>query len=298
MPPLSSRTSIEALIQRCLTGDQLAWEAHRPAVPAQGVQRRLQVRRQARRGRRSDAGHLPEDLQVARHLRSPRELPDLAHQRQPQPLHRSLPQRAQGARDDRPRRRHRASCRRPRPSAGPMAALEQRDRVELLRQALAALPKTLRTAVLMRDIQELSYQEIADRLRLPEGTVKSRINRGRTELARQIRKLRGEDYSPSGDRAAVTWSALMNVTTEQAGGVVDRPRRRAAADVSDPRRISRRRLPTLVAGRQARHPDRPDAGHLRRQRDDRLPDGSLPAGPRRRRARSSCPASRSASRRC
>ena len=50
----------------------------------------------------------------------------------------------------------------------------------------------------MRDIQELSYQEIADRLRLPEGTVKSRINRGRTELARQIRKLRGDDYSPSG----------------------------------------------------------------------------------------------------
>ena len=81
--------------------------------------------------------------------------------------------------------------------AGPIAALEQRDRVVLLRQALGALPDTLRTAVLMRDIQELSYQEIADRLRLPEGTVKSRINRGRTELARQIRKLRGEEYSPT-----------------------------------------------------------------------------------------------------
>jgi len=81
---------------------------------------------------------------------------------------------------------------------GPMAVLEQRDRVALLREALAALPETLRTAVLMRDIQELSYQEIADALRLPEGTVKSRINRGRTELARQIRKLRGSDYSPAG----------------------------------------------------------------------------------------------------
>jgi RNA polymerase sigma factor (sigma-70 family) len=84
------------------------------------------------------------------------------------------------------------------PDPGPIAALEQRDRVMLLRQALAALPETLRTAVLLRDIQELSYQEIADKLQLPEGTVKSRINRGRTELARQIRKLRGEDYSPSG----------------------------------------------------------------------------------------------------
>jgi RNA polymerase sigma-70 factor, ECF subfamily len=81
---------------------------------------------------------------------------------------------------------------------GAVALLEQRDRVMLLRQALSELPETLRTAVLMRDIQELSYQEIADKLRLPEGTVKSRINRGRTELARQIRKLRGDDFSPSG----------------------------------------------------------------------------------------------------
>jgi RNA polymerase sigma factor (sigma-70 family) len=84
------------------------------------------------------------------------------------------------------------------PEPGPVAALEQRDRVALLKQAMSALPESLRTAVLMRDIQELSYQEIADRLRLPEGTVKSRINRGRTELARQIRKLRGNEYSPTG----------------------------------------------------------------------------------------------------
>jgi RNA polymerase sigma-70 factor (ECF subfamily) len=84
------------------------------------------------------------------------------------------------------------------PDEGPVAAMEQQDRVVLLRQALAALPEPLRKAVLMRDIQERSYQEIAETLRLPEGTVKSRINRGRTELARQIRKLRGDDYSPSG----------------------------------------------------------------------------------------------------
>jgi RNA polymerase sigma-70 factor, ECF subfamily len=84
------------------------------------------------------------------------------------------------------------------PEPGPIAVLEHRDRVSLLRQAMSALPETLRTAVLMRDIHELSYQEIADRLRLPEGTVKSRINRGRTELARQIRKLRGDEYSPTG----------------------------------------------------------------------------------------------------
>ena len=79
-------------------------------------------------------------------------------------------------------------------STDPRAAslLEQRDRVRLLRQALDTLAPTLRTAVMLRDIQELTYQEIADKLHLPEGTVKSRINRGRTELARQIQKLRDQ----------------------------------------------------------------------------------------------------------
>ena len=70
--------------------------------------------------------------------------------------------------------------------------LEQRDRVTLLRKALSQLPPTLREAVMLRDIQELSYQEIADKLHTPEGTVKSRINRGRTELARQIQRLRAQ----------------------------------------------------------------------------------------------------------
>ncbi len=74
----------------------------------------------------------------------------------------------------------------------PLAALEHRDLAALLRQALQGLPQSLRMAVLLRDIQELSYQEIAERLRLPEGTVKSRINRGRKELARQIQRLRDE----------------------------------------------------------------------------------------------------------
>jgi RNA polymerase sigma-70 factor (ECF subfamily) len=69
--------------------------------------------------------------------------------------------------------------------------------VVLLRHALAELPKALRTAVLMRDIQEMSYQEIAETLRLPEGTVKSRINRGRTELARHVKRLRGDGSASS-----------------------------------------------------------------------------------------------------
>ena len=72
----------------------------------------------------------------------------------------------------------------------PHVMLERRDRVALLRAALDKLAPSLRMAVMLRDIQELSYQEIAGRLGVPEGTVKSRINRGRTELARQIARLR------------------------------------------------------------------------------------------------------------
>ncbi len=78
---------------------------------------------------------------------------------------------------------------------GPYAAAEHQDLRAMLRLALETLPVTLRTAVVLRDLQELSYQEIADRLGLPEGTVKSRINRGRLELARQLKRL--QDKQPA-----------------------------------------------------------------------------------------------------
>jgi RNA polymerase sigma-70 factor (ECF subfamily) len=83
------------------------------------------------------------------------------------------------------------------PGLSPIFQIEQRDRVELLREALAALPAMLRSAVIMRDLQEMSYSAIAEQLDLPEGTVKSRINRGRIELALQIRRMRGAQYKPS-----------------------------------------------------------------------------------------------------
>jgi RNA polymerase sigma-70 factor, ECF subfamily len=72
---------------------------------------------------------------------------------------------------------------------GPYGELEQVDLKHLIRVALAELPPTLRQAVVLRDLQEFTYQEIADQLGLPEGTVKSRINRGRLELARQLKRL-------------------------------------------------------------------------------------------------------------
>jgi len=78
---------------------------------------------------------------------------------------------------------------------GPLAGIERDDQRALLRLALNQLAPTLRSAVLLRDIREMSYQEIAVLLALPEGTVKSRINRGRTELARQIRRLQDAGLS-------------------------------------------------------------------------------------------------------
>jgi len=74
----------------------------------------------------------------------------------------------------------------PAASGNPHRALEDRDRRSFLRRGLALLPEKLKEAVILRDLQGLSYQEMADRLRLPEGTVKSRINRGREELARLL----------------------------------------------------------------------------------------------------------------
>jgi RNA polymerase sigma-70 factor (ECF subfamily) len=78
---------------------------------------------------------------------------------------------------------------------GPYHYVEHGDLRVMLQKALQTLPTTLRTAVILRDLQELSYQEIADRLGLPEGTVKSRINRGRIELARQLKRL--QDKQPA-----------------------------------------------------------------------------------------------------
>jgi RNA polymerase sigma-70 factor (ECF subfamily) len=83
---------------------------------------------------------------------------------------------------------------------GPLAQLEHSDLKEIIRRAMSELPDALRVAVTLRDLQEFSYQEIADQLHLPEGTVKSRINRGRIELARQIRRI--QDSAPAAQMLA------------------------------------------------------------------------------------------------
>lgn len=66
--------------------------------------------------------------------------------------------------------------------------LAGREAGELLQAALQKLSPELREAVILRDLEELDYREIAQVLSVPEGTVKSRLNRGRAELARVLRR--------------------------------------------------------------------------------------------------------------
>jgi len=68
----------------------------------------------------------------------------------------------------------------------PHRAAEQSESARILHEALQALPPELKEAVILRDIEAMPYQEIADLLSVPEGTVKSRINRGRLELSKVL----------------------------------------------------------------------------------------------------------------
>ena len=70
----------------------------------------------------------------------------------------------------------------------PDQVLAGREASEILQLTLQKLSPDLREAVILRDLQEMEYREIAEVLAIPEGTVKSRINRGRAELARLLRK--------------------------------------------------------------------------------------------------------------
>ncbi|HLI83136.1 MAG TPA: sigma-70 family RNA polymerase sigma factor [Bryobacteraceae bacterium] len=73
------------------------------------------------------------------------------------------------------------------PVTRPDQVLAGREASAVLQAALEKLSPDLREAVILRDLQEMEYREIAQVLDIPEGTVKSRINRGRAELGRLLR---------------------------------------------------------------------------------------------------------------
>jgi RNA polymerase sigma-70 factor (ECF subfamily) len=76
------------------------------------------------------------------------------------------------------------------PDEGPApdSGVQSRETRDVVHQALQKLSPELREAVILRDLQDMDYREIATVLKVPEGTVKSRINRGRAELARLLQR--------------------------------------------------------------------------------------------------------------
>jgi RNA polymerase sigma-70 factor (ECF subfamily) len=75
---------------------------------------------------------------------------------------------------------------------------ERKETGRLVREAVAQLPEKFKTPLVLRDIQQLSYEEIGDIMNLPEGTVKSRINRGRLRVKEILRPL-FEETEQKGD---------------------------------------------------------------------------------------------------
>ena len=68
----------------------------------------------------------------------------------------------------------------------------QKEIEKMVQEALTRISPELREAVILRDLQDMDYKEIAQVLRIPEGTVKSRISRGRAELARLLERNKGQ----------------------------------------------------------------------------------------------------------
>jgi RNA polymerase sigma-70 factor (ECF subfamily) len=77
----------------------------------------------------------------------------------------------------------------------PRDAVREREVAGALQEALAGLDESFRTAVILYDVSGRSYGEIAEILAVPEGTVKSRIFRGRAELARRLGTVSAEEES-------------------------------------------------------------------------------------------------------
>ena len=177
------------LVERCLSGDEAAWETL--------------VRNHTRRvfgfcyrftGKESEAQDLTQEvfLRVFRSLKSYRSgegafatwLARLSRNLLIDHYRRTKQDRAtESIEEQLPMIEERAAT-----SARPEGMLAGREASEVLGAALQKLSPDLREAVILRDLQEMEYREIAEVLKVPEGTVKSRLNRGRAELARVLRR--------------------------------------------------------------------------------------------------------------
>jgi RNA polymerase sigma-70 factor (ECF subfamily) len=180
------------LVERCLQGDDAAWETIVTAYTrriynmsyrytsrsdeAEDLTQEVFIRvYQNLRSYRAEAGSLQNwIIKVARNL-------IIDHYRQTRRF-----QQAGGSEElermDAPEER----------MASPQRRVEQDETSRFVRDGLRSLSPELKEAVILRDLEGMAYQEIADLLNIPEGTVKSRINRGRIELARLLSRRRAQ----------------------------------------------------------------------------------------------------------
>ncbi len=188
---VSGSADVETLVEKCLSGDDAAWEQL--------------VRENTRRvyglcyrftGRDAEAQDLTQDvfLRVYRALGSFRAtegafstwLARLTRNLLIDNYRRTRNERITDSIDEQMPRVERGFVSVSRPDS----ALAGREASELLQAALNKLSPELRETIIMRDLQEMEYREIAEVLEIPEGTVKSRLNRGRAELARLLKRYR------------------------------------------------------------------------------------------------------------
>ncbi|HLT99226.1 MAG TPA: RNA polymerase sigma factor RpoE [Burkholderiaceae bacterium] len=78
----------------------------------------------------------------------------------------------------------------------PESMLASRQIAETVNAAMQALPEELRTAILLREIEGMSYEDIAQSMACPIGTVRSRIFRAREAIAAQLKTVLGDDHDP------------------------------------------------------------------------------------------------------
>ncbi|MGH7731241.1 MAG: sigma-70 family RNA polymerase sigma factor [Candidatus Eiseniibacteriota bacterium] len=82
------------------------------------------------------------------------------------------------------------------PTEGQEPALQRAQLQEAIGRAIATVPEKYRVALVLRDVEGFAYEEIGQMLRIPGGTVRSRINRARGMLKRKLRPLLRKDGTP------------------------------------------------------------------------------------------------------
>ena len=70
----------------------------------------------------------------------------------------------------------------------------KREVAQIVQEAIMGLPEDVRAAILLRDIEQLPYEEVAKILNVPVGTAKSRVHRGRELLKERLERVLGKEF--------------------------------------------------------------------------------------------------------